>query len=252
MSPGPGGFGTVNNPASGGGGIVPQYPPAGVIIGTNILNSDFSTAPNGSFPFSSYPQWGYWFNNTGSMNGVQLEASNVAIVSGQLVLTLSDNSHGAALVTTEAGTGGNFTFGPYAYVEFDIIVPTSGWWATWLTNTTDDSNPYGEFDVIEQLGTGGSGLGLTTNYHGPGSASYNGGVIPDVPSASAHVVIGGLWQAGECRSYINGTLQKTIVNGDGSGIVVGSTPEGIILNIGTSGGSTPQTLKVNSVRVWDL
>lgn len=247
---GPGGFGSVNNPASGG--VVPAYPPPGG-VGANILNTVFSTqGTNGPVDFSLFPQWAYWFNNTGSMNGVSLEAANVNIESGQLVLTLPDDSHGGCLCTdSRMGQDDPFEY-TGGFIEYDIVWPGGGWWAGWTV--VPGTTPYGEFDWGEQLGTGGDGNSPTTNYHGPGSNAYGPNDWSDVPTVGEEIVIGGLWTPGTSgTSYSNGVEQITMTNNDGgSGISIGTTPQGIILNIGTSGGSTPQTFAINSVKVWDL
>jgi hypothetical protein len=227
------------------GAPTPQYPPAGITIGSLLLNTVFSAqAANGAINFANFPGWAYWFNNEPpGMNGVELSASNVNIEQGQLVLTLASNTSGGAIATT-THSGGGLNIPQPAYFEFDLIVPGGGWWAAWIV--VPGTTPYGEADFAEN---GSTGAAIYTNYHGPGGNEYNGGAWSPMPTVGERIVVGGFWEAGQVQTWWNGAHVKTLVNGDG-GITIGSTPEGIVLNIGENGGPTPQYLKVYSVRVW--
>lgn len=246
---GPGGMGAVNNPTvggGGGGGIVPAYPPSAG-VGAMLFNSDFSTMEDASS--SAGPQWGII---DGPCDDVTSVASNANIVGGQLVLTLSSTSEGAAVTTCPptwaAGftppSDGGFSF-KYGYVECRLVIPTGGWWAFWQEG--DNWPTGGECDWAENL----SAFGLTTNYwHGTGSGTgVRIGDYSDNPGAGTTVVIGGLWQPGEVTSSLNGVQQA-----DGSDSFISSDDQMLLLNMGYgSGYSSPgDELKVDSVRAWAL
>lgn len=224
---------------------LPQFPPPGG-VGALLLDTDFSIqATNGPIDFSLFPEWAYWFNNTGSMNAAQLAAKNVAIVNGQLVLTIPNDGTGGCICTDSRMGQANPFEHTYFYVEFDIIIPPIGWWACWSVTPVD---PYGENDFAENLSTGS----VSTNIHwGSGdSNAYNGGQWPNNPALGSHAIVGGIWQPGNVTSYLSGVPQKSISNNQGgSGVPIGSTNQGIILNIGGAGSGQ---LKVNSVKVWAL
>lgn len=227
------------------GTVTPAYEPPGG-VGTLAYNFDASTLPNGTL---NSPLLGYWYNNTGSMNDVKLSASNVGIVNGQLVLTLSNASNGGSggAVTTSpwVGAGGAskpFTF-TYGYIECSIVVPAGGWWAIWTDGQVWPTD--GEFDIAEN----GGGVDITTNYHS-GTGSIGGGSWSPQPAAGSTIVVGGLWQPGVCTSYRNGVQQKQLANGNG-GITVANVPQCLILNMGwNSGSSNGDQLKINYLRVW--
>lgn len=230
--------------ATSSGGIVPAYSPPGG-VGALLFNADFSTLTNqaGAGPM--------FRSSTGSTNnGITASDADANIVSGQLVLTLSGSSTGGQVTTCSDGTypapsNGGFEF-TYGYVEVSVVMPSSGWWAVWLSGQSWPS--HGEFDIAENLGSGPS-----TNYHGTSSgAVYNGGAWSSQPSVGSTFVAGGLWKSGVVTSYNNGVLQKTLTTGEGNGITISSNNEFILLTMGNSGYSVPQTLKVNYVRVWAL
>ncbi len=243
-------------------GSTPAYPPAGVSLGAIELDTVFSAQTTvGAINFANFPGWGYWGNNTGSMNSVGLHASNVNInSSGQLVLTLASSSSGGAITTTEYGTGGSYVF-VHGFIEYDFIVPSGGWWAAWMTCTSADTvDDYFEVDWAE--GGAANGVLLATNLWGgtsPGqlNQSYNGWVhspYSPQPTVGEHVVLGCYWNTGVLKTYVNGALVESYGNNQGgSGIPIASVPSGLILNIGAHGGeATPINFLVNSVKVWPL
>jgi hypothetical protein len=240
-------FGAPTTSGGGGGGsTTPAYPPPGG-VGTLLFNSDFSTMANASNTAGS--QWG--IINGNANNNVSSTPTNVAIVDGQLVLTLSSDSVGAEITTCPASwdvytppSNGGFTF-TYGYVECSFVVPAGGWWAVWLDGQQWPND--GEFDICENLGASF----MTTNYwHGSGSGTGTRiGNYSTQPSAGEVVTVGGLWQQGAVASYLNG---KQMAQATAS--YVSADPQFLLLNIGYSNGySSPgDQLKVNYMRVWGL
>jgi len=220
------------------GAVIPVFAPPGG-TGANLFNFDPSTMPDG--PFVPGDLYGWWYNNTGKMNGVQLAAANASIKGGALVLKLASSSSGAA-VTTSPWVGAGGASKPFlwqgGYRETKYVVP-SAWGAIWDTGQTWPTD--GEGDGAERLGAG-----WTTNYHYQGGA--NGpNVWPVQPPAGSTVTVGTLWVPGvSYTTYLGGVPQVAI-----EGSFVSSEPHCLILNIGyQAGGPSTDELVVLYDRVW--
>jgi hypothetical protein len=209
-----------------------------------LFDFDPSIFPDGPLPVAQGESlYGYWYNNVGKMNGVQLSAANVAIKNGQLVLKLASSTSGAAVTTSPWMGSPNSPAKPFlwngGYRETRYVVNNGAWSAAWDTGQIWPTN--GEGDGAERLGAG-----WTTNYHS--SAGGNGpNVWPTQPAPGSTIDVGVLWVPGvSYTSYLNGVPMVAI-----KGSFVATAPHCLILNIGyQAGGPSTDSLAVLYDRVW--
>jgi Putative Ig domain len=243
---GPNGFNFIIAPS---GSPVPLYPPPGG-VGSLLFNADFSTLSNqaGAGPMFK--------STTGSHNnGGTGTDSEVNIVGGQLVLTQHTSTIGQVTCDNQGTypepSDGGFDY-LYGYLECQLVVPTAGWWAVWISG--DPWPTRSEFDIAENL----SANNVSSNVHygttpGVQSGVWSGGTWPNNPSIGSTITIGCEWKSGTYTSYNAGVLQKTVNSGanDGGGVIqVASAANYILLTNGSA--PTASSLKINYVRVWNL
>jgi hypothetical protein len=212
--------------------------PVGVTVsGPLVFDDEFNgSALDGSKWANS------WFGG-GTMNNVSTPSSNVSVSNGNLVLTLSDSTHGALVSTNpNGGASPGFTF-TSGYTEARINFPGDAncnlynWPAWWTDGQSWPGN--GEIDIAEIL----SGK-MTSNYHSSPS-NFGSGTIP------------GCWtgwhtygvdrQAGKNTIYMDGRAVWSYTPADSS------APQYLILNVGDGGthvyGAASQ-VQVDYVRAW--
>jgi hypothetical protein len=182
-----------------------------------------------------------WFNG-GKMNNVTTNPANVAVIGGNLVLTLSSNTEGALVNTNPSDSGKRgFSIG-YGYFEAKVFFPGEGtriynWPAWWTDGQNWPQN--GEIDIAEGLDT------LTSNYHSSTGAN-NSNTVPG-SWANAYHIYAVNRQPGKNDIYWDGKLIRSYATNDGG------SPHYLIFNIGAG---THQVLgvgsqvKVDYVRVW--
>jgi hypothetical protein len=228
-------------------------------VGALEWNFDASGLPNGTL--SSPLLYNSWLG--GNINFVNTLTSNVAVLNGQVVLTLSETgsgtqsgTQGSGAAVTSADAADPFSFSG-GYTETEIVVPNGGWWAMWLTSLTPQWPAAGEIDYAENgffSGAGSSdGVGITSGFVYEGNTS--GALTPDVkwvpqPTPGETIVIGNLWKPGiSSTTYVNGVQ---IVQQAGSYVTSG--PMYVVANIGYNGtsGSDGDQLKFSYIRVWAL
>ena len=191
-----------------------------------------------------------WFNG-GTMNDVATSAANVAVSGGNVILTLSSASTGAAISTNPRDTSGNpgkvgfqFTTGA---IEARVYFPGNGtecynWGAFWTTGQNWPTT--GENDIAETL-RGTPQIHHIDSAGNPsgGSCSYylgNAFHIYGVERFSDHVVF-----------YYDGVQIASIPSHED----VASSPQYVVLNIGNGHASPLMTgstgaMLVDYVRAW--
>lgn len=173
------------------------------------------------------------------MNNVTTRASNVAVIGGNLVLTLSSTNDGAEIDSSPADGAGpkGFLLQVGDYAEARIDFPGDGqrvynWPAWWASGPGWPAA--GEHDIAEGL----SG-DLTVSYHSA-SGAHNQGVIPGSWGSGYHVY-GVHRLADHADVYWNGVLVKSYPTDDnGQG-------ESLLVNVGRS--SSPVTGPASAVKV---
>lgn len=186
-----------------------------------------------------------WFNGgkVNNDNGVTMNASNVSVSGGNLVLTLASSSSGATVDTDPSQvSGGGYTFGTGYVTEARMYIPGNGstvynWPAYWTDGQSWPTN--GESDIFEGLGT------ATSNYHSPQGAN-NSGTIPGTWTNGWHTYALDR-EAGKDYIYWDGKLVRSYSSDDGG------APQYLIFSVDCSGGCTPgaaSQVKVDYVRVW--
>jgi beta-glucanase (GH16 family) len=166
-----------------------------------------------------------WSNNDGwSVNDVTTRSSNVSVSGGNLALTLSSSTEGAAIDTAaDQGAGATapaLQVGDYAEARMNF--PGDGqslynWPAWWTSGPNWPAG--GENDIAEILGGD-----LTVNYHSS-SGAHNQGAVPGYWGGGYHVY-GLHLMAGHADVYWDGKLVKSYPTDDnGAG-------QALILNVG--------------------
>ena len=182
------------------------------------------------------------------MNNLGTHARNVSVADGELVLKLADEGGTitGALVHTSYSAG-RYQLPIGGYAEARIWFPgTDGtediynWPAWWVSGPNWPSA--GEHDIAE--GLGGT---LTTNYHGTMNSRNYGTVEGDWNNAFH--VYGVHRKADSADVYWDGQLVKSYPTGDNG------APQELILNLGRSTSTTPQTglagaMRIDYVRAW--
>ena len=184
-----------------------------------------------------------WYNG---VNRVSLSAANVAVANGNLALTLSSSTVGAAAVTGPVTSTFGFKVGAPCVWEARINFPADAsgnyynWPAFWLLDDSGDGATV-EIDVAEVWqGT------MQTNYHVAGSSapSHNYPYL----GAGFHVWTINRTTTGKDYVYVDGVLQYTLTTASrDTGL-----PQYVLLNIGTQGPhqQIPSTVLVDYVRAW--
>jgi beta-glucanase (GH16 family) len=193
-----------------------------------VFNGEFSGDSPG-------PQWTVY--NGWEINNTVASSSNVRVQGGNLVLTLSSKTSGAAV-----GSAG-FRLKVGEYVEASIEFPGNGstvydWPAWWVSGPGWPNG--GENDIAEGLGT------LTADYHGSSGTIENMGTVPGDWADSFHTY--GLYRAvNYCQVYYDGRLVRSYRTKDNG------APETLLLTIGAANklryGSHGQMV-VKYVRAW--
>jgi hypothetical protein len=229
-------------------GINPQPPPPGPSGPPGDWTLTFEDTFDSSF---DYVKWSdSWFNG-GTQNRVTTSKSNVAIVDGNLRLTLSSSSVGASVNTNPSDKSGNpskvgFTIDPGDVVEVRALFPGNGtslynWSAIWTTGQSWPED--GEHDFAEVLGGD-----LEIAYH-----SIGVDLLAPTPT--------GYWGDGWHTYTLHRKISTTDVYRDGELVATYDTsdtgnPECIVINTGYKSGvsvlatGSASYLWVDHVRAW--
>lgn len=235
--------------------IDPTPPSSPVVIAEPALPLSDGVSPtalvfedtfSGSFDTSKWSR--SWFNGS-TQNGVITDPANVAVIAGNLELTLSSSGVRGASINTNPSDAASpgFTFG-YGYAEARVLFPGTGSVGLGQTAFWTDGQTWpntGEIDVAEIL----SGA-FTSNYHS-GGASHDGTDHPDnsgtIPGswAGAFHTYGVNRRPGFADIYWDGALVRTITTFD----FPAGAQHYLLLTIG---GTAPNGTKliVDYVRVW--
>lgn len=233
----------VTGGGGGGGGTNPTGP---VGSWTMVFEDTFSGA---SLDLTR------WSDTDGfAINGVTTQASNIAVTGGELVLTLSDSTHGAAVSSAPfhgAGVNG-FVLDVGMVAEARVRFPGNGTnlynWPAWWTSG-EDWPADGEHDIAEVLGE--SGGVLTVNYH------Y--GTLASPQSANQRPNPAGYWGGAYHIYTLHRKATTADVYWDGQLVHSYSTSDTgagqtLLLNIGVGAGPTQTgstgALRVDYVRAW--
>jgi len=192
----------------------------------------------------------WWSLNTwggAKVCNVNTSADNVAIVNGELVLTLSDENTGATINTNPVdhySTPGKVGFeAPVGSVcEARVFLPGDGTrifgWSGWWTGGQDWPRN-GEHDIVEILDGA-----PTVNYHSR-SGSHNQGAVPGYWGDAWHTYT--LHRKTKSADvYWDGQLVKSYPTDDSGG------PHSLLLSVGNGGFyQLGVGMRVDYVRVWN-
>lgn len=193
-----------------------------------------------------------WNNMDGnSMNNVTTVASNISVTGGNLLLTLSDSTHGAEIATNPQGWQTNqYMLQVGHYTEARIYFPGDGsnlynWPAWWVSGPNWPAA--GEHDIAEVL----EGGKLTVNYHWGADYTVHQNLRGYTASGASwgnswHVY--GLYRKPTSADvYYDGVKVASYATDDNG------NPQSLILNIGSSGNpmyGMAGALRVDYVRAW--
>lgn len=196
-----------------------------------------------------------WSNMDGAtMNNTTTLASNIAVTGGELILTLSDATHGACISSAPAdGAGANgFLLGTNMVAEARVYFPGNGTnlynWPAWWTSGPDWPTN-GENDIAEVLGEPGGEL--TVNYHyGTADSPQTANQRPNPTGywGGAYHVYTLHRKTTTADVYWDGRLYHSYPTSDAGG------GQSLLLNVGSGSGPTQTgsagALRVDYVRAW--
>ncbi len=193
----------------------------------------------------------YWFSDGTANPGSSTYgyASNVT-VNGQLNLVLRSSTNGALISSNpNGGAKAGFQFA-YGYAEAQITLPTNGsviaqWPAWWLDGQEWPED--GEIDIMEGL----SGHAAWHYHYDSGGGLDSHPIGGNINTSPGTHIYGVNWYSGHLDFYYDGTLVASATNGSLSGgATISSSPMYLILDYDASSGTTPATMVVYYVRVF--